>query len=125
MVPWNILANAIDALDEGDRPNGDRLASSITIITKTSAAGVIEITIADNGSGMSDQVRSQVFDHLFTTKPVGQGTGLGLSIAHQIMTQKHQGTLRVKSTLGQGSSFILTLPQSPSTPKASSQQADA
>ncbi|MHC5613165.1 MAG: ATP-binding protein [Nostoc sp.] len=51
-----------------------------------------------------------MFGHLFTTKPVGRGTGLGLSIAYQIIVQKHRGTLKVNSVLGEGSKFIITIP---------------
>ncbi|MEG4089087.1 ATP-binding protein, partial [Microcoleus sp. Pol12B4] len=47
---------------------------------------------------------------LFTTKGVGQGTGLGLAIAHQIVVQKHSGTLEVTSTLGQGTEFVISIP---------------
>lgn len=51
-----------------------------------------------------------MFDHLFTTKPVRKGTGLGLSIAYQIIVQKHKGTFKVNSVLGEGSEFIITIP---------------
>lgn len=68
------------------------------------------IKIKDNGGGMSDEVKQKIFDHLFTTKPVGQGTGLGLSIARQIILEKHGGTLEVNSSLGQGSEFIISIP---------------
>ncbi|MEH2117537.1 ATP-binding protein [Nostoc sp.] len=58
------------------------------------------IRIQDNGVGISGDVRQKIFNHLFTTKPVGKGTGLGLSIAYQIILQKHQVTLKVNSVLG-------------------------
>lgn len=53
----------------------------------------IEIRIADNGRGMTEEVRSKLFDPFFTTKPVGQGTGLGLSVSYQIVVEKHGGKL--------------------------------
>ena len=59
---------------------------------------------------MSDELKQKVFDHLFTTKPVGQGTGLGLSIARQIIVEKHQGTLGVNSVAGEGTEFMITIP---------------
>ncbi len=68
------------------------------------------IRIQDNGVGISPDVQQKMFDHLFTTKPVGKGTGLGLSITYQIIVQKHQGTLEVNSVLGKGSEFIITIP---------------
>ena len=68
------------------------------------------IQIQDNGVGISAEVQQKMFEHLFTTKPVGKGTGLGLSIAYQIIVQKHRGTLKVNSVLGEGSKFIITIP---------------
>jgi signal transduction histidine kinase len=112
-VFMNILANAIDALDEG---NHDRSFTNIqahphqiTIQTRLESHQVA-ITIRDNGPGMSESVRTQIFDHLFTTKAVGQGTGLGLAIAQQIIVEKHGGTIHVESTIGQGTAFIIQLP---------------
>jgi signal transduction histidine kinase len=66
--------------------------------------------IKDNGGGMSAEIQQKIFDHLFTTKSVGQGTGLGLSIARQIVTQKHGGTLEVNSSVGNGAEFVISLP---------------
>jgi signal transduction histidine kinase len=58
---------------------------------------------------MSNEVKENIFNHLFTTKSVGQGTGLGLSIAHQIVVEKHGGTLVVNSSLGEGSEFVISI----------------
>jgi signal transduction histidine kinase len=68
------------------------------------------IGIQDNGVGMTDAVKQKIFEHLFTTKGVGQGTGLGLAIARQIVVQKHSGTLEVYSTLGEGTEFVISIP---------------
>ncbi|MEG3989451.1 HAMP domain-containing sensor histidine kinase, partial [Microcoleus sp. S28C3] len=68
------------------------------------------IRIKDNGVGMSNSVQENIFNHLFTTKSVGQGTGLGLSIARQIVVEKHGGTLLVNSSVGQGSEFLISIP---------------
>jgi PAS domain S-box-containing protein len=112
-VFMNIIANAIDALDENNF--GHRFVdiqahpNQITIQT-IQADNQVRITIRDNGPGMSEAVRAQVFDHLFTTKDVGKGTGLGLAIAHQIVVQKHHGSLTVQSELGQGTAFMIHLP---------------
>lgn len=59
---------------------------------------------------MSEEVKQKIFDHLFTTKAVGQGTGLGLAIARQIVVEKHQGTIEVYSALRQGTEFAIVLP---------------
>ncbi|MBE9002523.1 HAMP domain-containing histidine kinase [Nostoc sp. LEGE 12447] len=73
-------------------------------------ADQIQVAIADNGIGMSEQVKEKIFDHLFTTKAVGQGTGLGLAIAYQIITEKHKGLLSINSTPGKGTEFLITIP---------------
>lgn len=68
------------------------------------------IRIADNGIGMTEQVKQIAFDYLFTTKAVGHGTGLGLAIACQIVVERHGGTIEVNSVLGQGAEFAIVLP---------------
>jgi signal transduction histidine kinase len=70
----------------------------------------VNIRIKDNGLGMSEEVKSKVFKHLFTTKAVGKGTGLGLSIARQIVVDQHRGKLKCYSTVGQGTKFVIQLP---------------
>jgi len=70
----------------------------------------VQIAIRDNGKGMSEAVRSNIFDHAFTTKAVGKGTGLGLAIARQIVVDKHGGSLEVRSEIGQGAEFLISLP---------------
>ena len=112
-VFMNILANAIDALDESNtgqsfeeiKANPNRI-----IITTSLEEKQVEVKIADNGQGMSESVKQKVFNHLFTTKGVGKGTGLGLAIAQSIVVKKHGGTLHVNSTPGVGTEFVITLP---------------
>ncbi|MDF5736825.1 MULTISPECIES: hybrid sensor histidine kinase/response regulator [unclassified Nostoc] len=114
-VFMNLLANAIDALEESNvgrtyteiEANPNQLLIQTTL---TEDQNHILIRIKDNGVGMSADVQQKIFDYLFTTKAVGQGTGLGLSIAYQIVVEKHGGTLEVNSALGQGSDFIIKLP---------------
>lgn len=108
----NILVNAIDALDaKAARQEQPSFVPKITIRTQRLDHQQIAIHIIDNGPGMPEAVRQRLFDPFFTTKPVGQGTGLGLSISHQIIVEKHHGQLECRSTLGQGTEFILTIPQ--------------
>jgi signal transduction histidine kinase len=72
----------------------------------------VAIWIADNGSGMTEQIQARLFDPFFTTKPVGAGTGLGLSISYQIVVKKHGGQLQCWSELGQGTEFLIQIPLS-------------
>jgi PAS domain S-box-containing protein len=111
-VFMNILTNAIDALEEAWEVESARNSAailSLTITTVIENAAAI-ISIADNGIGISEEVKRQMFDPFFTTKPIGKGTGLGLSISHQIITEKHKGSLNCFSTVGQGSEFIMAIP---------------
>jgi predicted ATPase/signal transduction histidine kinase len=114
-VFMNVLANAIDALEESNKGLGfseiKARPNQITVQTVLSESkNQVLIRIKDNGVGMSNEVKENIFNHLFTTKSVGQGTGLGLSIAYQIVVEKHGGTLTVNSSLGQGSEFVICIP---------------
>ncbi|MGL4500905.1 MAG: hybrid sensor histidine kinase/response regulator [Planktothrix sp.] len=112
-VFMNIIANAIDVLEDGlvNSVLPPDLAPQITLDTKISADGQqMVIQIADNGQGMTPEVKSQIFDYLFTTKPVGKGTGLGLSISLQIVKEAHQGNLSCYSELGVGTAFQIQIP---------------
>ncbi|BAY60583.1 two-component hybrid sensor and regulator [Calothrix brevissima NIES-22] len=112
-VFMNILANAIDALDEscaGQSFAEMKLNQQKIIVRTTSENNTLYISIADNAKGMSEDVKTRIFDHLFTTKAVGKGTGLGLAIARQIVEDKHGGTIQVNSVLGEGTEFIIAIP---------------
>jgi signal transduction histidine kinase len=113
-VFMNILANAIDALEEANlgRSYEAIKASPNQIIVETEMKNEqqVAIRIIDNGMGMTKDVKQRIFDHLFTTKPVGKGTGLGLTIAHQIIVEKHGGTIEVNSEWGRGTEFAIALP---------------
>ncbi|MBP0000383.1 MAG: GAF domain-containing protein [Cyanobacteria bacterium SID2] len=130
-VFMNLLGNAIDALDDKIENVRTRCAkSSIEPLHSNSTSGVpspdepptiwirakrvdrdrICLHIADNGLGMSEDLRGRIFDPFFTTKPVGKGTGLGLSISYQIVTEKHGGSIVCRSEIGLGTEFIIELP---------------
>jgi signal transduction histidine kinase len=110
-VFMNILANAIDALEEA-MMQGKLLGliPQIQIATHTIANQQVVIEIADNGIGIPESIQERLFEPLFTTKPVGKGTGLGLAIAHQIVVERHHGTLKVNSQVGQGAEFVIKIP---------------
>ncbi len=113
-VFMNILANAVDALEEGNQGKTyreiDANPNCIMIYTSLLAEDRVQIRIQDNGSGMKPETQKRIFEQGFTTKEVGKGTGLGMAIAHQIITEKHGGTITCDSTLGKGTTFTITLP---------------
>ncbi len=113
-VFMNLLSNAIDALEERLQrdPNFTpqiRICTEVKNNLDKSHIKSAIVRIADNGAGISEEVKQRIFDPFFTTKPVGKGTGLGLSISHQIIVEKHQGRLECYSQLGQGTEFLIEL----------------
>jgi two-component system, NtrC family, sensor kinase len=111
-VFMNILSNAIDALDEhpSDSIGMTNRSPQIRISTKMLNRDEVAIYITDNGPGIPSSVQEQLFEPFFTTKPVGKGTGLGLAISHQIVVDKHNGTLKCVSRPGQGTEFAIRIP---------------
>jgi PAS domain S-box-containing protein len=100
----NLLVNALQAFPE-KRSEVNR----IRIATRFDEPRRVVVEVEDNGAGMSPEVMQRIFDPFFTTKPVGVGTGLGLAICHTIV-QSMGGQIDVRSTPGQGTTFILSLP---------------
>jgi two-component system NtrC family sensor kinase len=74
--------------------------------------GLINITISDSGTGISEENQKRIFEPFFTTKEVGKGTGLGLSIAYDII-KKHNGMIKVDSEVGKGTTFKISIPVVP------------
>ncbi|MEH1900535.1 MAG: PAS domain-containing protein [Nostoc sp.] len=123
-VFMNLLTNAIDVLEESfvishlslvnntEQRTNDRAQMTfpqIRIRTFIQEDCVI-ISIADNGAGMTEEVRKRLFDPFFTTKPVGKGTGMGLSISYQIIVRKHCGQIQCISAPGEGAEFVIVIP---------------
>lgn len=100
-VLLNLVTNAAQAMD---KPRG-----RITLSTRREGMDFIAIEVADNGKGIASDALNRIFDPFYTTKEVGKGTGLGLSIAYKIVTE-HGGRIDVRSSLGAGSTFTVTLP---------------
>lgn len=111
-VFMNVLANAIDMFDEMSQNQSfnelEAHPQQIKIHTSTHL-NQAQIQICDNGKGMTEDVRTQVFDYLYTTKKIGKGTGIGLAIARQIVVDAHGGSLDVHSTVDQGTKFCIRL----------------
>jgi len=98
-VFMNILVNAAQAIEK---------FGTIDIITR-SENGCIKIEIRDTGCGIPAENIPKVFDPFFTTKEIGRGTGLGLNVAYNII-KKHNGSIEVKSRVGKGTSFEISIP---------------
>lgn len=118
-VFMNLLTNAIDALEDEQHKfthpaqTDQKEHKWIRIKTETIEDNRVCITIADNGPGMSAEIKNRIFEYLFTTKPAGKGTGLGLTISRDIIEGKHQGRLYFESESGQGTTFFLEIPIKP------------
>ena len=97
----NLIINAAQAIER----QGE---IAITAALDFDSKGVL-IEVRDTGSGIAEENQVKIFDPFFTTKEEGQGTGLGLSVVYGII-QKHEGTITVQSTPGQGTSFFIHLP---------------
>lgn len=112
-VFMNLLANAIDAMEEGNAGKTyqeiEKNPNAITIRT-TAENGYAIIAIKDNGPGMSETTKQKLFEAFYTTKPSGKGTGLGLSISYKIITEQHGGKLEVNSKQGEGAEFVIMIP---------------
>ena len=103
-VFMNIIANAIDALQEP-------LENPGIICIRTEVEGSFAtIAISDNGAGITDKVKQRIFDPFYTTKAIGSGTGMGLAISHSIIVEKHKGEINCISAVGKGTEFVIKIP---------------
>ena len=106
----NVMNNACYAVWKKTQTTSEGYMPEVSI--KVSMAGdQFIISIADNGEGMSDEVKQRLFENFFTTKPIGQGTGLGMSITRDIIENKHGGKITFDSKLGEGTTFTFTIPK--------------
>jgi len=103
-VFFNIFSNAVDAIVSKG------VVSTRTARKRTGVKSSIVIEISDTGQGIPDEILAKIFDPFFTTKDPGVGTGLGLSTAFMIL-ERYQGTIKVDSEVGKGSTFRLTFPE--------------
>jgi two-component system nitrogen regulation sensor histidine kinase NtrY len=106
-VVINLLDNAVAALSSA-APSGSNRAPAIAVVTQyNEELQMAVIEVSDNGPGMPEEVRERVFEPYFSTK--AEGTGLGLAIAKRIVND-HDGFIRVHSTVGEGTRFLIELP---------------
>ncbi|MEG3859780.1 GAF domain-containing sensor histidine kinase [Microcoleus sp. herbarium12] len=103
-VFYNLIDNALDAIDSADKPG------ELTIRSWQSEPDWVTISVRDTGNGIPADIQDKIFDPFFTTKPVGKGTGLGLSVCYQVIVQAHGGRIRCVSQVGEGTELIVELP---------------
>ena len=104
------IPSPLPPFERGDCPIPNSQSPTITIRTEAIADDWVAIRIADNGSGITEELKSKLFDPFFTTKPVGKGTGLGLAISYQIVVARHGGRLQCFSEVGQFAEFVIEIP---------------
>lgn len=109
-VILNMVVNAAHAIAEQLGGNLEGRKGKITLVTRQDEEWV-ELRISDTGAGIPEAIRARIFDPFFTTKEVGKGTGQGLAIVHDVVVDKHQGTISVESEVGVGTTFIIRLPR--------------
>lgn len=108
-VLLNLLNNAFYAvLERGKKGEADYTGK--VGITTGIEGGFVKIMVKDNGGGIPESIREKIFQPFFTTKPTGEGTGLGLSLSYDIVTKIHQGYLEIQTMVGEGSVFLIKLP---------------
>lgn len=105
----NLMNNACYTVMKKAQALGESYRPEITVSVSLEG-GSVKVTIADNGEGMSDEVKQRLFEDFFTTKPIGQGTGLGMKITQDIIENKHGGKITFDSAEGEGTTFIFTIP---------------
>ena len=103
----NIIVNAAQAISQSGDNGG---AKGMIQISTRACDGFAEIRISDNGPGIPEENRERVFEPFFTTKEIGRGTGQGLAISHDVIVNKHGGTIDFESEVGKGTTFIIRLP---------------
>src|SRR5690606_542213 len=106
----NLLRNARQALASDLENNTEPSFKPMITLRAYADAEYATIEVEDNGPGMSEDVKSHIFEPFYTTKEVGKGTGLGLSVSYFIITEHHKGKIEVDSTPGKGTRFIIRLP---------------
>lgn len=103
----NMIVNAAHAIESAVGRSGER---GTILISTRAVQDAVEIRITDTGCGIPEEIRGRIFDPFFTTKGVGRGSGQGLAIAYGIITEQHNGRVEVRSQVGRGTTFVITLP---------------
>ena len=105
----NLMNNACYAVWNKAQTSDSSYLPEVCVSVEAQDGNII-ITLKDNGEGMSEETKNRLFEHFYTTKPVGEGTGLGMAITRDIIENKHGGKLTFESTEGQGTAFTFIIP---------------
>lgn len=106
----NVMNNACHTVKERSTGAEAGYQPAISVKVDYNAQEGLRIAITDNGMGMSEEVRTKLYDNFFTTKPLGQGTGLGMGIIRQIITEEHKGQILLDTEEGKGTTFTFVIP---------------
>jgi signal transduction histidine kinase/ligand-binding sensor domain-containing protein len=106
----NLINNACYAANNKKKNSSDDFQPKLEVSTKN-LHDRVEIRIKDNGNGIPQSIKEQIFNPFFTTKPTGEGTGLGLSLSYDIVVKQHSGELKFESEEGKYTEFIITIPK--------------
>jgi signal transduction histidine kinase len=109
-VLLNIISNGFYAAAKRKAEAGEGFEPTLAAVTKN-LGDKVEIRIRDNGTGIPDEVKENIFNPFFTTKPTGEGTGLGLSLSYDIIVKQHGGSIDVDTALGLFTEFKIVLPR--------------
>jgi len=107
----NLIGNGFYAATKRARGNGEAGHRPTLQVSTRDLGEAVEVRVRDNGTGIAPEIRDQLFQPFFTTKPTGEGTGLGLSISWDIVTQQHGGSIEVASRPGEFTEFTIRLPR--------------
>ena len=107
----NLFGNGFYAANKRARGDGEAAYRPTLQVSTRDLGEAVEVRVRDNGTGIPREIRDQLFQPFFTTKPTGEGTGLGLSISWDIVTQQHGGTIEVASCPGEFTEFTIRLPR--------------
>lgn len=109
----NVVNNACYAVKErttAEQEAGNENYTPTISVAASCTDGKLRISISDNGTGISDEVKQKLFNEIITTKPIGKGTGLGMQITHNIIVESHHGEILIDTKVGEGTTFTFVIP---------------
>jgi signal transduction histidine kinase len=107
----NLFGNGFYAATRRARGNREAAYRPTLQVSTRDLGEAVEVRVRDNGTGIPPEIRDQLFQPFFTTKPTGEGTGLGLSISWDIVTRQHGGTITIDGREGEFTEFTIRLPR--------------